>query len=114
MKYYLAGPMSGIPDRNFPAFNAAAKMLRDCGHEVINPAEMNHEHQYAADDCKPIRAICMRRDIEALMTCEGVATLINWQTSKGAQCEVAIAEQLNMPVVPFEMICAKAKIYANP
>ena len=113
MKLYLAGPMSGYKDRNFAAFNTAAKMLRACGHEVVNPAEMNHEHQYASDDNKAVRAICMRRDIEALMTCEGVATLIDWQTSKGAKCEIAIAEQLNMPVRPFEMICVEFKNKVN-
>lgn len=38
-KIYLAGPMSGLPDLNYPAFHAAAAKLRAMGHVVLNPAE---------------------------------------------------------------------------
>jgi hypothetical protein len=40
-KIYLSGPMTGLPDLNFPAFNAAASALRAKGLNVINPAEIN-------------------------------------------------------------------------
>lgn len=36
---YLAGPMTGYPDKNYPKFNAVAKELREMGHTVYNPAE---------------------------------------------------------------------------
>ena len=38
MRLYLAGPMSGIKDFNFPAFNEAAEHLRKLGYEVFNPS----------------------------------------------------------------------------
>ena len=41
MKLYLAGPMTGIKDLNFPAFHAEASRLRALGHIVVNPAAVN-------------------------------------------------------------------------
>ena len=58
MKAYIAGPMTGRKDLNFPAFHAEAKKWRDLGHEIINPAELN------PDPTMPW-AECMRRDIAA-------------------------------------------------
>lgn len=38
-RLYLAGPMTGMPDSNYPAFHHAADQLRDMGYLVENPAE---------------------------------------------------------------------------
>lgn len=38
-RVYVAGPMTGIPDFNYPAFNAVADQLRAQGYEVENPAD---------------------------------------------------------------------------
>lgn len=38
-RLYIAGPMSGLPQFNFPAFHAAAIALRAAGYAIISPAE---------------------------------------------------------------------------
>jgi hypothetical protein len=95
MRIYIAGPMSGLPDLNFPAFNAAAHQLRACGHEVVNPAEIN------ADPTAGWEA-CMRADIRELMTCQAVALLPGWEFSKGAGVESNLARIVGMEVRSIE------------
>ena len=90
-RIYLSGPMTGLPDLNFPAFAAMTDSLRAGGHSVTNPAELNPEGGSWTD--------CVRRDIAALMECDTVATLPGREHSKGARLEVLIAERLGMAVV---------------
>lgn len=90
-KIYLSGPMTGLPDLNFPAFNAESARLRGLGFDVVNPAELNPDGASWGE--------CMRKDIVALMGCGIVATLPGWEHSKGARLEVLIGERLEMAVV---------------
>ena len=89
MKVYIAGPMTGIEDLNFPAFHAAAASLRAAGVEVVNPAEINADQtagwQY-----------CLRCDIAQLVFCDAVVMLPGWESSKGATLENHVAMTLGM------------------
>ena len=38
MRLYIAGPMTGLPDSNYPAFFRAADQFASAGHDPINPA----------------------------------------------------------------------------
>ena len=40
---YIAGPMSGLPNNGYDAFNRKAEQLREAGWRVVNPAEMDVE-----------------------------------------------------------------------
>jgi len=91
MKLYLAGPMTGYPEFNFPAFAAESARLRALGFEVINPAELN---EGSDDDW----LACMRNDIRELVTCEGIALLPGWEKSRGANIEHGIARCLGFRV----------------
>lgn len=91
IKVYIAGPMSGFSDLNFPAFKEAAVELRKVGFDVINPAELNP----SGDDY----ATCMRKDIAELITCDAVWLLPGWEKSKGARLEYQIAVILGLSVV---------------
>lgn len=91
-RVYIAGPMSGLPELNFPAFHAEAARYRAEGIEVVNPAEIN------ADPDAGWHA-CMRADIRELVTCDAIAMLPGWERSKGASLEHHIARSLEMKVV---------------
>lgn len=49
---YLAGPMQGYAEFNFPLFNAVAWALREDGSTVFNPAEKDIERHDGADISK--------------------------------------------------------------
>lgn len=102
---YIAGPMTGIADLNFPAFHAAAAVQRAAGHDVINPAEINGGANELIEcaNMDPTQLAmhwqtCMRKDITALMTCDRVVMLDGWTKSRGATLEHHIARALGMEV----------------
>ena len=90
-RIYLAGPMSGLPDFNFPAFHTAAGQLRAAGYDVINPAEVN-------TDPDAEWSACMRADITELVKCDAIALLPGWTNSRGATLEHHIAHCLGMQI----------------
>lgn len=91
MKLYLAGPMTGYPELNFPLFHAEAARLRSAGFDIVNPAEINADPTAGW-------LTCMRDDIAQLVRCDGVALLPGWFKSEGAFLEHYIARSLKLPV----------------
>lgn len=96
-RIYIAGPMSGLPDLNYPAFHAAAKRLRELGFHVENPAE-NPE-----PPCGSWEGY-MRLAIGQLITCDAVGLLPGWENSKGAVMEHRIALELSLDIRPHQNI----------
>ena len=94
-RIYLAGPMSGLPLYNYPAFNAAAAQLRVMGYHVENPAE-NPE--------QPSWAHYMRLAIGQLVTCDMVILLPGWRKSKGARIERWLSKLLQIEVREAEEV----------
>lgn len=92
-RIYLSGPMTGIAEHNFPAFNAEAARLGALGYDVVNPVDIN-----------PIEAQsswheCLRNDLAALLTCDTLALLDGWQGSAGAHLEMHVAHRVGMEIV---------------
>lgn len=96
---YLSGPMTGLPDWNFPAFNAEAKRLRELGYVVVNPAEVNPDFELPWEEC-------LRQDIKALCDCDTLALLPGWMDSKGAHLELHIAHRIGLKIVAAADIVA--------
>lgn len=91
MRLYCAGPMSGYPDWNFPAFHAAASNLRAAGFAVSNPADNGVVDGWEWSDY-------LRLALSQMLVCDGVAVLAGRHDSRGAQLEVYLAHALGMPV----------------
>ena len=95
LRIYVAGPMSGLPGLNFDAFHEAARRLRERGFVVTNPAEINVDKSAGWSEC-------MRADLKHLVDCHAVATLPNWEISRGAVLEVHVASALGMRINSVE------------
>ncbi len=88
-RIYVAGPMSGLPDLNYPEFNRAASALRELGYRVENPAEN------PAPACGSWEGY-MRLAIAQLVQCDEIHLLRGWSKSRGACIERWIAVELGL------------------
>ncbi|MBG4448678.1 DUF4406 domain-containing protein [Pseudomonas aeruginosa] len=100
-RIYIAGPMTGLPDNNYPAFHAEAARLRGLGFTVENPAENS------APACGSWQGY-MRLALNQLITCHAVALLPGWTDSRGALLERYVAFQLGMPTLEAAAITSPA------
>lgn len=92
---YIAGPMPGLPDYNYPAFNAAAYDLRKRGYFILNPTMGADSPQ---DDPPGMTwDDYLRRALGQVIEADGVALLDGWEASKGARLEFHVASTLGMP-----------------
>lgn len=113
-RYYIAGPMRGIKDFNFPAFHEAAAYLRGLGATVFNTCEIEESkcgkgfNKSETGDLKDIKhpawdfRVAFAWDCEYIaLQADAVVCLPGWEKSKGAQAEVAIARALGLPVLEY-------------
>jgi hypothetical protein len=92
MRIYIAGPMTGLPEFNYPSFHAVAQTLRDEGFAVVNPAEI-------CPDFEATWEYYMRNALTGMLTCDAIYLLKGWDKSKGACLEKHVAVTLGMTVI---------------
>lgn len=110
-KIYIAGPMQGIKDFNFPAFDFAATEWRDAGWEVFSPAERDrdvHGEDMNISPCGELEDIehtgfdlrqALAADLEWIaMNATAIYMLRGWENSKGARAEHALAVALSLEI----------------
>ena len=88
---YLSGPMSGLPEYNYPAFARAAAALRANGFSVVSPHEIPAE---LTTSWTKAMSVC----IDWLFGCTHIAMLPGWENSVGATIERTIALELGLSV----------------
>lgn len=94
-RIYVAGPMTGIPLDNYPAFNTETARLRALGYHVENPAENPRQDSWEA---------YMRQSIRQMLTCDLVAFLPGWAESRGALLERYVAQQVGLQLVRIDNV----------
>jgi hypothetical protein len=114
MKIYIAGPMSGIPQFNIPAFDEAAERLREAGYDAVSPAELDDPETRAAalasEDGEMKGALngetwgdFLARDVKLVADeIDAIALLPGWEGSRGAQLELHVARLCNLPIYRYQ------------
>jgi hypothetical protein len=97
---YIAGPMTGLPDSNYPAFHRAAAMLRAMGWQVTNPAENTPPND------RPTWDDWMALSLPQVRAAAMVVLLPGWEHSQGARDERAEADRLGIPVYTLAEVLA--------
>ncbi|QHB37292.1 hydrolase [Gordonia phage Gudmit] len=95
LRYYLAGPMTGLPEFNYPAFTSAADELRRRGFEVVSPHELHD------GDTGRSWEFYVRAGLRALLDCDEVVLLHGWHRSSGARLEHTVAVSVGIPCTEY-------------
>ena len=81
---YISGPMTGLPDFNYPAFNAKAAELEQDGRDVLNPADTAGSPEWTWQQW-------MREALKLQLKADAVHMLPGWRKSRGARIEHRLA-----------------------
>lgn len=103
-RVYVAGPMSGYENWNYQAFDAAAADLRSRGYEAINPVDLDREVGFDPATSSPEDfdlPAAIRRDIEAILSCQAIVMLPGHENSKGATAERHVAHWGGLDVLVY-------------
>lgn len=112
MKVYISGRITGLDrDEARAAFAAAADHLASIGHEPVNPFDIpNPAGCGCPGDPGPYDSghtwvCCLRKDVEVIASsCDAIAMLPGWESSRGAMFELNVALTLGLRVFfPFDV-----------
>ena len=102
---YISGPITGIPNSNYEAFEEREKYLQKKGYDTVNPLKKKSEVLYlklrqAGKISKRLFwTLNMRDDIRIMMDCDAISLLPGWRKSQGAPREVYIAKFLDFKFI---------------
>jgi hypothetical protein len=105
--------MTGYPQFNFPAFQAAADRLRAEGHRILSPHELDSPAVQSAAWASPDGTLddhgkiagetwgdILARDVKTVADLvSGVIVLDGWASSRGARLETFVAGLCGKPIL---------------
>jgi hypothetical protein len=113
---YIAGPMSGYPEFNFPAFFTAAYTLERQGWKVWNPASKDGEEgvkkdvSFASGDDQQLMKSgwdfkdAFHWDVHKVIYADAIYMLPGWEKSSGARAEHAVAVSIQQRYPEYKII----------
>ena len=123
---YVAGPMSGVPFWNWPAFDEAAERWRNAGWEVINPVDAERDMGWnpppdgSVGDISELEWDRIRRqNVVDVSRSDVIALLPGWQPSEGVTTrELPVAKivgaelysAVTMEPLHISVLCEAARI----
>lgn len=122
--WYVAGPMSGIPQFNFPLFEEVTIKLRKQGYIVVSPVELDepdiYEQAINSPDGDPSNmpngrswGDFLSRDVKVVADmATAVCLLPGWQDSRGACLEASVAMLCGHPLGRYNMLTEVIDGYA--
>lgn len=123
--YYLAGPMTGYPQFNFPLFEETTQRLRHLGFKIISPHETDppdiqkiawfspdgqlDEHDKIGGETW---GDILSRDVKLIADeIDGLFVLARWYESKGARLEVFVAMSKDIPVYSADYVSSPGDMH---
>lgn len=103
MRVYIAGPMRGLPNNNFEAFDEAEKRWQEAGWTVFSPANLWRVIKYPTETAEDLESrertsLAMHHDLACIHACDSIALLPGWEESRGTAVELALAQVLNLKI----------------
>lgn len=101
MRLYIGGPMTGLPENNYPSFGYAFKRLVSAGMHPVSPhlLEANIEPDQKSGMSKgQLYKLVIPGDIFAIAQCDGMVLLPGWERSNGTAIEKHAADLFELPV----------------
>jgi Domain of unknown function (DUF4406) len=94
-KLFLAGPMTGIEDKNYPLFNRVTAEFRNVDFQVCTPTE------FFDGKTDRERKEYMSESIKWLVQADTIVLLPGWEKSPGAYLLASIAKELELICVEY-------------
>jgi hypothetical protein len=124
-RLYLAGPMSGIPQFNYPEFHRVAAILREDGYEVMSPPEEDEPEVQEAAMASPDGYLLglpltwghfLAKAVRALGDggFDAVVVLPGWEKSRGARLETFVGRMAGSHIVRPTLVTKPVSLHLVP